>query len=45
MLTPDYNSYMDVQQNIDLALVDQLAAEGVDFACPTQTVLVSGTSR
>ena len=44
VLTPDYNHYMDVQQNINLALLEQLAAEGVEFAYPTQTVFVSGTT-
>ena len=45
VLTPDYNYYMDVQQSINFALLEQLAAEGVEFAYPTQTVLVSGVSR
>jgi small-conductance mechanosensitive channel len=43
VLTPDYNHYMDVQQNINLALLEQLAAEGIEFAYPTQTVFVAGT--
>jgi small-conductance mechanosensitive channel len=45
VLTPDYNYYMDVQQSINLALFEQLAAEGVEFAYPTQTVFVSGAAR
>jgi small-conductance mechanosensitive channel len=44
VLTADYNHYMNVQQNINLALFEQLAAEGVEFAYPTQTVFVSGTA-
>jgi small-conductance mechanosensitive channel len=44
VLTPDYNHYMDVQQNINLALLERLAAEGVEFAYPTQTVFVSGVT-
>ena len=44
VLTPDYNYYMDVQQRINLALIDKLAAEGVEFAFPTRTVLVAGTA-
>lgn len=44
VLTPEYNDYMDVQQNINLALFEQLAAEGVEFAYPTQTVYVAGTT-
>jgi small-conductance mechanosensitive channel len=45
VLTPDYNYYMDVQQNIILALLERLAAEGVGLAYPTQTVFVSGATR
>ena len=44
VLTPDYNHYMDVQQNVNLALLERLAAEGVEFAYPTQTVFVSGAT-
>jgi hypothetical protein len=36
---------MDVQQNINLALFEQLAAERVDLAYPTETVFVSGVTR
>jgi small-conductance mechanosensitive channel len=45
VLTADYNHYMDVQQSINLAIFEQLAAEGVEFAYPTQTVFVSGATR
>ena len=41
ILTPDYNFYMDVQQRINIALFERFAAEGIEFAYPTQTVLVS----
>jgi small-conductance mechanosensitive channel len=41
VLTPDYNLYMDVQQRINLSLFERFAAEGIEFAYPTQTVLVS----
>lgn len=44
VLTPDYNQYMNVQQNINLALLEQLAAEGVELAYPTQTLFVAGTA-
>jgi len=37
---PDYNVYMDVQQAINLALFDAFAAEGIEFAYPTQTLHV-----
>jgi small-conductance mechanosensitive channel len=45
VLTADYNYFMDVQQSINLALFEQLAAEGVKFAHPTQTVFVSGVTH
>ncbi len=38
MLLPDYQAYMDTQQAINLALVRQFAAAGIEFAYPTQTV-------
>jgi small-conductance mechanosensitive channel len=41
VLTPDYNFYMDVQQRINLALFEQFAAEGIEFAYPTQTLFIS----
>ena len=41
ILTPDYNFYMDVQQRIDIALFERFAAEGIEFAYPIRTVLVS----
>jgi small-conductance mechanosensitive channel len=36
----DYNLYMDIQQSINLAIFERFAAEGIDFAYPTQTVYV-----
>lgn len=42
MLIPDYGFYMDVQQEINLALKRKLEEEGIDFAYPTQTILLSG---
>jgi small-conductance mechanosensitive channel len=35
---PDSNTLMDVQQRINLAIFDRFAAEGIEFAFPTQTV-------
>ncbi|MBI4538453.1 MAG: mechanosensitive ion channel family protein [Gemmatimonadetes bacterium] len=40
VLVPEYNVYMDVQQAINLALIRRCAAEGIEFAYPTQTVYV-----
>ncbi|HEX9722506.1 MAG TPA: mechanosensitive ion channel family protein [Candidatus Paceibacterota bacterium] len=36
--SPDYNQYMDVQQEINLQLKERLEKEGIEFAYPTQTV-------
>jgi len=35
---PDYNTMMDVQQRINLAILDRFADEKIEFAFPTQTV-------
>jgi len=35
---PDYNVYMDAQQEINLRLMRRLSEEGVEFAYPTQTL-------
>lgn len=40
VLKPDYGVYMDVQQSINLALMRQFEAYGIEFAYPTQTVFV-----
>jgi small-conductance mechanosensitive channel len=40
VLVPDYNVYMDVQQAVNLALFEAFAAEGIEFAYPTQTLFV-----
>lgn len=40
MTVPDYNSYMDTQQAINLELYRSFEAEGLEFAYPTQTLFV-----
>lgn len=40
VLDSDYNLYMDVQQSLNMAIYERFAAEGVDFAFPTRTVLL-----
>jgi len=40
----DYNKYMDIQQQINLALVEAFAKENIEFAYPTQTLFVNKTS-
>lgn len=42
VLSPDYNTYMNIQQAINLTLFRRFAEEGVGFAFPTQTVHVEG---
>lgn len=37
---PDFNTYMDVQERINLAIFERFEAEGIDFAYPTQTLFV-----
>ncbi|NIO19766.1 MAG: mechanosensitive ion channel [Candidatus Aenigmarchaeota archaeon] len=39
--TGDYNRYMDTQQEINLALKERFEKEGIEFAYPTQTILVN----
>lgn len=38
--TGDYTKYMDVQQEINFALKERFEKEGIEFAYPTQTVIV-----
>jgi small-conductance mechanosensitive channel len=42
VLSPDYNLYMDIQQNINFAIYERFAAAGIEFAYPTHTVFVAG---
>ncbi len=36
VLSADFNAYMDTQQQINLAILERFAAEGIQFAYPTQ---------
>lgn len=38
VLSPDYNKYMDTNQNIHLGIVKAFASEGIEMAFPTKTV-------
>jgi small-conductance mechanosensitive channel len=38
VLAPDYNTYMDIQQAINLGIYERFEAEGLDFAFPTRTL-------
>jgi small-conductance mechanosensitive channel len=37
---PDYVVYMDIQQAINLSIFEQFKQQGIEFAYPTQTLLV-----
>ena len=41
VLSPDFNIYMDIQQAINLAIFQDFAKEGIEFAYPTRTLYVS----
>jgi small-conductance mechanosensitive channel len=41
VLTPDYNKYMDIQQEINFALKERFEKEGIEFAYPTQTIFLN----
>jgi small-conductance mechanosensitive channel len=41
VLSPDYNTYMDHQQAINLELFREFDERGIEFAFPTQKVLLS----
>jgi small-conductance mechanosensitive channel len=38
----DYNLYMDIQQKINLSIFEAFNEKGIEFAYPTQTLIVSG---
>ncbi len=39
--SPDYNTYMDIQQAINLAIYQRFDKEGIEFAYPTQTLYIN----
>jgi len=41
VLTPDYNRYMDIHQAVLLSIHEQFEAEGIEFAYPTQTLILT----
>lgn len=45
VLTPDYNTYMDIQQSINLQIHSHFEKEGIEFAYPTQTLYVEKTGQ
>jgi small-conductance mechanosensitive channel len=43
VLSADYNRYMDVQQAINFAIKDEFEKRGIEFAYPTQTLILRKT--
>jgi small-conductance mechanosensitive channel len=41
VLDPSFNVYMNIQQAVNLAIYRRFAAEGIEFAYPTQTVYLA----
>jgi small-conductance mechanosensitive channel len=41
VLDPGYNMYMDIQQAINLRLYQRFEEDGIEFAFPTRTLLIS----
>jgi small-conductance mechanosensitive channel len=39
VMTPDYNIYMDKQQEINIGIFEAFQEENIEFAFPTQTIL------
>jgi len=40
VLSRDYNTYMDVQQKINIEICRKFESEGIEFAYPTQTLFI-----
>lgn len=45
VLSPDYNLYMDIQQTINMQIFKRFAQERIEFAYPTQSLIVQTTSE
>lgn len=45
VLSPDYNRFMDIQQSINIRLHRELSALGVEFAYPTQRLIVESSDK
>lgn len=41
VLSSNYNLYMDITQNINIAIMEAFEARGIEFALPTQTVSIN----
>jgi small-conductance mechanosensitive channel len=45
VMSGDYNKYMDVQQEINLNIKEEFEKRGIEFAYPTQTLIVEKTEE
>ena len=45
VLDPAYSSYLDIQQTINLEIYQQFEKEGIEFAYPTQTVMLESEEQ
>jgi small-conductance mechanosensitive channel len=45
VLDPDYNTYMDIQQEINLQLYRKFQQRGIEFAFPTRTLFITRASH
>jgi small-conductance mechanosensitive channel len=45
VLAPDYNTYADIQQEINLRLFEKFEKEGIVFAFPTRTVHLANNDK
>jgi len=45
VLSPEYNKYMDIQQEINFALKQEFEKYGIEFAYPTQTLYLQRTAQ
>lgn len=45
VLSPDYNLYMDIQQNINFELYRRFEKEQIEFAYPTRTLIIAPNSN
>lgn len=42
VLTPDYNIYMDIQQEVNMAIVEKFTEEKIEFALPARILHING---
>lgn len=40
VIGPDYNKYMDIQQEINFTIKEEFEKRGIEFAYPTQTLYI-----